>query len=202
MPIVYEALHTKFTQATEDITIREVIDWLLAWPPETRRHWYLVVSLATSGRQVVPQPDGSFKAIETPPPGYAVLLPLKDLSTEEDETRMLRDVPGLLEPAVTIERLMLGTQRALEEWMPDSPGRRLVVLEEGQVIGLLTDEKRAGGYGGSLTRLYGQGQKPYNLAKRRITYRCPIDGDIYDFAELIDLTTNRLICPNGHVIEE
>jgi hypothetical protein len=202
MPIVYEALHTRFTQATEDITVQEVGDWLLARPPETRHHWYLVVSVATPGRQVVPRPGGGFEAVEVPPPGYAVLLPLKDLSTEGGEARTLRDVPDLLAPAVTIERLTLGTQRAIEEWVPVSPGRRLVVLEEGQVIGLLTDEKRAGGYGGFPTRLPGQEQKPFNLAKRRITYRCPIDGGIYDFAELIDPGTNRLICPNGHIIEE
>ena len=181
---------------------------LAALPPDSRNRWYVVVRLSTAGQCVVPASGGGYEAVATAPPGYAVVSPLEDLS-EAGETHgealldmALRDVPGLLLPAWTVEREVMGAGRANRDWAPMSPRQRLVVLERGQVAGLLLDRPRAGSLGGFMMTLFGRERQPYGVARGRITYRCPVDGESYDFSEVIDLATNRLVCPRGHVIQE
>jgi hypothetical protein len=208
MPIDDADLHTRLVEVPEEIAVREIREMLTMLPVGAHRHWYVVARLAAPSRHVVPRLEGGYEAVEAPPPGYAVVLPVKELSEQwsrDGEVLLdmaLCDVPGLLLPAVTIERQTMGTGRARREWMPVSPRRRLVVLEQGQVLGLLTDEERAGGFSGFMATLFGRERKRVAIAKGRITYRCPVDGGRYDFAELIDLATNRLVCPQGHLIEE
>jgi hypothetical protein len=208
MPIMYEAMRTQFALVSEEITVREVIEMLTALPLALRNGWYVVVQLSVPGQRVVPGLTGGYQAVAAMPPGYAVVSPLEDLSPAGEThgeallDMALHDVPGLLLPAWTVERDVMGTGRASRDWVPLSPRQRLVVLESGQVVGLLVDIQRAGSFGGFMTTLFGRERQPYGVTKDRITYRCPVDGESYDFSEVIDLATNRLVCPRGHVIQE
>lgn len=203
-------LDTHFLQVSQGITVGELIKLLDAFPDTVRARWYVVVRLNTPGKQIVPAAGSGFEVIAVSP-GYAVLLPMADLASivaigkPEQRDRSLDDCPDLLHPALTVERIAMGAGRARRDWLPRSPNRRLVIQEAGQVIGLLTDEMRAGMFGGVMTHLFGSERPRTSVAKGRITYRCPncpAGQNIYDFADLIDLATNRLICPNGHIIEE
>jgi len=206
MAIEIRRLCTHFFQVSQETTVRELIEALAALPSNARAQWYTIVQLNIPGPQIVPAVGGGFAFVDMSP-GYAVLLPLADLPdivAVEGMAQLdvaLGDLPGLLTPARMIERTIMEEGRARRDWLPGSPRRRLVVLEAGQVVGLLTDELRAGGFGGLMTTLFGREHPPIPKG-RRITVRCPVDGGIYDFAEVLDLATNRLICPQGHVIEE
>ncbi|MCL5998482.1 MAG: hypothetical protein M1546_20870 [Chloroflexi bacterium] len=210
MPIEIQRLTTRFLQVSLATTVCELVEVLTALPPETRNQWYIVVTLDAPGPQIVASASGGYTVVDTLP-GYAVLLPVRDLAdvAAAADTGLLDTplsaLPGLLQPVRMIARTTMGEGRARRDWLPGSPGRRLVVLEAATVIGLLTDEERAGAFGGIMTHLFGREQRFTPVAKGRVTYRCPScpDGqNSYDFADLIDLSTNKLICPRGHLIQE
>lgn len=214
MPIAYEALNRyQFLETTEAVTVGNVGRMLTKLLGKQGNYqWYLVVRLSTPGLAVVPRPDGGFMSVETPPPGYAVVLPILEFSEAEAQhgkalldTR-LGDVPELLLPALTIERQLMGTGRARRNWVPVSPRRRVLVLDQGEIVGVLTDELRSGGFGGAMNRLFGKQQQQYNITKGQFTYRCPLcpaGSNTYDVSELIiDLASEWPTCPAGHTIKE
>jgi hypothetical protein len=180
-----ERLNTRFIVTDAAATIDAVAQALEHVPAGKRLNWYVVVRL----------PAGSFAVIDAEDLGKAILA-----HGENIRATPLRDVPGLLTVSLVVERAAQGIGEA-RKLMYQDPRRRLVVLEQGEPIGLLVDVERAGGFGGAMTALFG---REHVLATKgpQITVRCPVDGGTYDFAEVIDLTTNRLICPKGHLIEE
>jgi hypothetical protein len=210
MPIETSALYRRFLQVKHDTTVGELLEKFRTLPAEARDQSYVIVRLEGPGPQVVASACGGF-TLGDGRPGYSVLPPDRGFADSEavemaDQLDVsLGSLPGLPPPARMVERTIMGEGRARRDWLPRSPGRRLVVLESNIVIGLLVDEERAGAFGGIMTQLFGQDQVRTSLTKGRQTYRCPRcppGENIYDLTDLIDLSTDVLICPRGHKISE
>ena len=178
-------MNTKFILIENTTTVEAVAQALQDVPAAKRMGWYVVVGLAAGGFAVIDAQDLA-EAIEKHGTGALALA--------------LRDVPGLLVPSLAVERDAQGIGVA-RRTMYRSPRLRLVVLEHGQPIGLLVDVNRAGGFGGAMAVLFGR-KRPPDTSGSHAKVRCPVDGEVYNFDDVIDLATNRLICPKGHLIEE
>jgi hypothetical protein len=98
-----------------------------------------------------------------------------------------------------VERMAQGVGEA-RNVMYDSYKSRLVVLEDGEPVGLLASEDQEGGFGGGLSAVVGPGQRSENITEGRFTVRCPEDGGVYDLFQVLDAATGQLRCPNGHEI--
>jgi hypothetical protein len=182
--ISIEYLDPHFLHVDAANTVEQVIDALAQLPPSMRMSWYFLASLQE---------------------GELAVFGVTDFETAAEElgdelwAKPLQDVPGLLVPSPAVERNAMGIGEA-RNMMRASPTRRLVVLEQGQPVGLLMDRLRAGVFGGFRARLFGE-ERPKTSISGQIMVRCPVDGESYPLAEVVDLSSDRLVCPNGHVIE-
>jgi hypothetical protein len=125
MPIPAEELYTSFVVVAPNATVKEALKRL----PDDRnqRVWMYVVLPAAGGRYLAVL----WKEIEeiARAMGDIDLLPISALE-------------GLPQPIEAVEQSSIG-QRAARDLQAAQPGRRLVVLADGQVIGLLIDFLRA-----------------------------------------------------------
>jgi len=129
MPIAEEALKRDFILVNESTTVGEVRDRVAA---TENKFTYVIVRL-DSGQYAVLWLADLIRALQTE---SDVLLP------DMLETP-LHYVPDLLAPRAgdAVEQSSMGTGRA-ERLCRKMPGKRLVVLAEGEVVGLLTMETR------------------------------------------------------------
>jgi hypothetical protein len=182
--IPFERIDTKVITVDGDATVADVAQVYEYLPPEKRYQWHVIIRLG----------EDSFATL-----GLEELLEATAEVGPAIRGRPLRQLPDI-RTSKQVERQGQGYGEA-RRIRNRSPRRRLVVLESGEPIGLLTDTERAGGFGGFMADLFGQVEQPLDQSPK-LQIRCPIDGQMYDFADLIDLETNKLICPRGHVIEE
>lgn len=182
--IPMDRINSKVIEADGDSTVADVAQVYEHLPEVKRHHWYVIVQLGNDR--------------------FATLA-FKDLLDATEEfgpairDRPLRDFPGLRDSKV-IERQGQGYGEA-RRVRNRSYKRRLVVLESGKPIGLLIETTRSGGFGGFMSTLFGQADRPIN-SDAQLQIRCPDDGQMYNFADIIDLETDKLVCPQGHIIEE
>lgn len=185
--IDYDHLNTHYFQCDDTATVAEVAQTLDQLPAPARDRWYVLVRLTGGGFAII---------------GLDDLQAALAAHGPEIRDRSLAAVPNLLHPSLSLERQGQGLGQARKQ-MRRSPKRRLVVQEAGQPVGLLTEEARAGGFGGLMSSLFGAEQPRYRAAPT-LTYRCPHcppGQNRYPFSALIDLESNELRCPNGHQIE-
>ena len=148
MPIATSNLNRDFILVDERTTVRQVRDQVAA----TRNHWtYIVVRLANSQHAVL----WLSELIQALQKDSEVLL-----SWMLDSA--LGDVPGLLAPraADAVEQAAMGMGQA-RILLNKLPGKRLVVLADGQVVGLLTAAARGAPGGVNLNWL----DEPESAAK-------------------------------------
>lgn len=182
--IPMERIDTKVTVTDGGTAVADVAQVYQHLPAEKRYEWYVIVRLG----------DDRFATL-----GFEDLLEATANLGPAVRARPLRNLPGLQDSkAVERQGQGYGEARRLRN---RSHKRRLVVLESGEPIGLLTDAERAGGFGGFMSALFGQASQPLNK-NPQLQIRCPKDGQMYPFADVIDLETNQLVCPLGHIIEE
>ena len=179
-----EYLDPHFLHVDAANTVEQVIDALAQLPRAQRMSWYFLANLPEGGRAIFSVSD--FETIAEDHGESLWATPLQDL-------------PGLLVASPEVERTAMGIGEA-RNIMRASPNRRMVVLDQGQPIGLLMDRLRAGVFGGFRARLFGE-ERPKTSISGQIMVRCPVDGANYPLADVIDLSSDRLVCPNGHVIE-
>lgn len=172
-----DMLIRRFWLVTPEIPCEDLIMAFLALPAQEQTRWYAVL-----------QPDEGQWAVLSP----AELFEAVQHQEEEVLERPLHAVTSLYVESKAIERKAVGIGQARRD-MHKQPNRRLVVLEEGQPVGLLCDVFHAGLLGGVPLELYGKRQgRP---SRQAITYTCPQCEKVSDFVDLIDPATNHLICP-------
>lgn len=186
MPIDIKHLRTDFIQVTHRITLQNVAQALGRLPKGVRMGWYVVVKLAS----------GDFAVLHP-----AELIAVVDAQGQDILAWPLDQIPELLVPSESVDRQEMGFGQAKQERQVSSK-RRLVVLENGQPIGLLTDELLGGIFGGSWTDMFSSSDSSEQI-DLDIRYTCPKCKLTYSFGDLIDLKTNRLICPkDGCIVPE
>ncbi len=129
MPISEEALTRDFIVVDEWTTVQQVRDQVAA----TKNNWTYVVVRLDNGQYAVLRLNELIQVLKEHS---------ETLATEMLEAS-LNDVPDLLPPRATdgVEQGSMGTGRA-KMLLNKMPGKRLVILEGGQVVGLLTVQVR------------------------------------------------------------
>jgi hypothetical protein len=175
---------TKVVDTDGNNTVADVAQFYKYLPEKKRHNWFMIVHLG----------DDRFATL-----GFEDLLEATGNIGAAIRERPLSDIPGLKKSKV-MEREGQGYGRARHA-RNRSHKRRLVVLESGAPIGLLMDVELTGGFGGFVTTLFGQAEQSLSNHSQ-LQIRCPFDNQMYNFADLIDLESNKLVCPQGHIIEE
>jgi hypothetical protein len=178
-------LKTGFVVTDAAATIGEVAQVFEQLPGDVRSGTYVVVRLAGGGFAALTQAD--------------LAQTIENADADAARTTRLGDVPDLLVASLTVERMAQGVGEA-RDVMYDSYKSRLIVLQDGEPVGLLTSEDQEGGFGGALSAVVGPGQRSENVSEGRFTVRCPEDGGVYDLFQVLDAATGQLRCPNGHEI--
>jgi len=129
MPIADGELKRDFIVVDEHATVRQVRDQVAA----TGNRWTYIIVRLDNGQYAVLRLAELIQAMQTESP---VLVP-EALDTP------LRYIPDLLAPRAgdAVEQTSLSTSQA-RRLLAKMPGRRLVVLGKGQVVGLLAQEAR------------------------------------------------------------
>jgi hypothetical protein len=171
-----EALIRKFWLVSPEALCEDLVVALRALPAKEQSHWHAVLEVDT-GRWAVVSPSELSEALERQ--GESMLgVPLNTIK-------------GLGVASQAIERESMGIGQA-RRVMYKQPKRRLVVLEDGRPVGLLSDVFHAGLLGGLFLELFGKRHRP---RRQVITFTCPQCEAVSDFVDLIDPETNQLICP-------
>lgn len=127
MPIPQEEINTKWIQVAEDETVGAVLARLPG--DRTQRAFFYIVLPVAGGRYIV-----------------ARWIEVEQIAAQTgQDIRGLRfaSLPGLPQPVEAVERDSMGISAAREQ-RDAQPGKRLVVLTDGQPVGLLTIETLAG----------------------------------------------------------
>lgn len=129
MPIATRELRLDFIVVDESSTVQQVRDWIA----ETQNQWTYIIVRLDDGRFAVLRLDELIRVLQS---HSHTLMPEMLLAR-------LVDVPDLLPPraAEAVEQASMGTGRA-RQLLYKMPGKRLVVLSDGQVAGLLAVESR------------------------------------------------------------
>jgi CHAT domain-containing protein len=130
MPIATGELKRGFIVVDEWTTVREVRDQV----DETQNKWTYIIVRLDSGQYAVLRLDEIIQ----------VLKKHSDTLTPDILGAPLGNVPDLLAPRAgdAVEQASMGTGRA-RQLLTKMPGRRLVVLAEGEVVGLMAEDLRS-----------------------------------------------------------
>ena len=126
MPIPINELEQKFILATPDQTIGELLGRLPG--DRNERAFVYVVLPVAGGRYIVVR--------------WLEVEQIADGLGQDVRGMRFSSLPGLPEPVAAVEQHSMGI-RAARELRNQQPGRRLVVLANGTVIGLLVVEQRS-----------------------------------------------------------
>ncbi len=129
MPIATSALNRDFIVVDERTTVEEVRDRVDA----TGNKWVYIVVCLDNGQYAVLRLSELIQELQT----YGEMLQAGMLDAA------LADVPNLLPPLAVdaVERATMSTREA-QRRARNTPGKRLVVLDSGQVAGLLAETQR------------------------------------------------------------
>ena len=130
MPIATSELKRDFIVLAESATVAQVRDQVAY----TQNKWTYIIVTLDDGRYAVLRLNELIRALQRQ----------SDVLTPDMFDALLSGVPDLLAPkaGAAVEQASMGTGRA-RQLLNKMPGKRLVVLAEGEVIGLLAMEARA-----------------------------------------------------------
>lgn len=186
MPIPVAELERSFITVDGDATLSELHAGLRQQDSSLR---YVIVALLDGNYSVALLSEISGAVARLGPPALRMRL---------------ADLPPTATPASAVERTAIGFGAA-ERQRDRQPSRRLLVLEDGEPIGLLTNEVRGGSTGGLPFNLFGPDSDLstealwQQLIDRREPITCPVCGRQFTFYEL-DPKRRAYICPHCHSV--
>jgi hypothetical protein len=179
------SINKRLLYADDGHTVEEVARALAHLPQNERMGWYVLVRGEEGG--------------------YSVLDILnfdRHLANQEDDLwgLQLREVPGLLSRCLLVDRQNQSRQEA-EALLAESEDHRILVLEDGNPMGLIVDRRRGGaGLPGTFRKRLFRDSTLREGLRADIKVLCPEDGEFYLLRDLVDPEVEGLRCPRGHQI--
>jgi len=142
MPITDAELNkpsnTHLIRPATDSVYRALNSWLHA--PNSYEWWWLIIDHA-NGKYTAIRFEGLRELLARPESGVSMTTRLADLPPQQDNPAdWEHPIPGVVSPTI-VEQATVGTARAIQ-LRQDSPGRLLIVLNNGFFRGILSGPER------------------------------------------------------------